>query len=104
MGIELIGWVGSAVMIAVYWPKIYHLHIEKCASGLVLMTWLVWLVSSSLLFSYAIILGDYVLISVQIINVIALATTIVRARRANTVCPTHRAKARTRTAVKLRSR
>lgn len=104
MGIELIGWVGSAVVIAVYWPQIYHLYVEKCAWGLSLMTWLLWLVSSSLLFSYAVILGDPLFICVQVINLIAIATTIVLARRANTVCPVHRAKARTRTAVKLRSR
>ena len=104
MGIELIGWVGSAVVIAAYWPKIYHLYAEKCAGALSLMTWLLWLVSSSLLLSYAIILGDLLLICVQLINVIAVTTTIILARRADTVCPVHRAKARTRTAVKLRSR
>lgn len=104
MGIELIGWLGSAVVIAAYWPKIYHLYAEKCAGGLSLMTWLLWLVSSSLLLSYAIILGNLFFICVQIINVIAVTTTIVLARRANTVCPIHRAKARTRTAAKLGSR
>ena len=31
MGIELIGWAGSAVVIAAYWPRIYHLYVEKCA-------------------------------------------------------------------------
>jgi len=104
MGIELIGWLGSAVVIAAYWPQIYHLYVEKCAGGLSLMTWLLWLVSSSLLLAYAIILGDFLFICIQIINVIAVITTIVPARRANTVCPVHRVKARTRTAVKLRSR
>ena len=104
MGIELIGWAGSAVVIAAYWPRIYHLYVEKCAGGLSLITWLLWLVSSSLLLSYAIILGDLLLISVQLINVIAVTTTIVLARRANTVCPVNRARARTRTAVKSRSR
>ena len=104
MGIELIGWLGSAVVIAVYWPQIYHLYAEKCAGGLSLMTWMLWLVSSAILLGYAIILGDLLFISVQIINIIALITTIVLARRANTVCPVHRAKARTRTDVKSRSR
>lgn len=104
MGIELIGWLWSAVVIAAYWPQIYHLYAEKCAGGLSLVTWLLWLVSSALLLGYAIILGDLLFICVQIINVIAVTTTIVLARRANTVCPTHRAKARTRTAAKLGSR
>src|SRR5438128_11739914 len=95
MGIELIGWLGSAVVIAAYWPQIYHLYVEKCAGWLSLMTWLLWLVSSSLLLTYAIILGDFLFICVQIINVIAVTTPIVLSRRANTVCPVHQVNART---------
>jgi lipid-A-disaccharide synthase-like uncharacterized protein len=104
MGIELIGWLGTAVVIAAYWPKIYHLYSEKCAGSLSLMSWMLWLVSSSLLLSYAIIRGDLLFTCLQVINVLAVTTTIILSRRANTVCPVHRAKARTRTAVKLRSR
>jgi hypothetical protein len=57
--------------------------------GLSLLTWLLWLVSSSLLLAYAFMLGDSLFICVQIINITAIVATIILARRANTVCPLH---------------
>lgn len=104
MNIRLIGWAGSAVVIIAYWPQIHHLYVEKCAWGLSLLTWLLWLVSSSLLLTYAFMLADSLFICVQIINITAIVTTIILARRANTVCPLHRAVAEARAAGTSRSR
>lgn len=96
MNIKLIGWAGSAVVIIAYWPQIHHLYVEKCAWGLSMLTWLLWLVSSSLLLTYAFMLGDPLFICVQIINITAIVTTIILAKRANTVCPLHLAAAEAR--------
>lgn len=107
MNISLIGWAGSAVVIIAYWPQIHHLYVEKCACGLSLLTWLLWLVSSSLLLTYAFMafmLGDALFICVQIINITAIVTTIILARRVNTVSPLHRAVTEARAAGTSRSK
>jgi lipid-A-disaccharide synthase-like uncharacterized protein len=96
MNISLIGWAGTAVVIIAYWPQIHHLYVERCAWGLSLLTWLLWLVSSSLLLTYAFMLGDALFICVQIINITAIVTTIILAKRANTICPLHQAPAEAR--------
>lgn len=100
MTIKLLGWVGSAIVIVAYWPQIHHLYAEKCAWGLSITTWMLWLVSSLLLLTYAIMLGDALFICVQVINIAAIVTTIVLAKRGNTVCPFHSGEAEER-AVKL---
>jgi lipid-A-disaccharide synthase-like uncharacterized protein len=93
MSISLIGWAGSALVIAAYWPQIRHLYVEKCAWGLSLLTWLLWLIASLFLLTHAFMFRDYLFICVQIINIFAIVTTIILAKRANTVCPYHLAKA-----------
>ena len=89
MTIKVIGWAGTAIVIIAYWPQIHHLYVEKCAWGLSITTWLLWLLSSVLLLSYAIMLGDLLFVFVQLINITAIVTTIVLARRGNTICPYH---------------
>ena len=94
MTIKLIGWAGTAIVIIAYWPQIHHLYIEKCAWGLSIPTWLLWLLSSVLLLSYAIMLGDLLFVFVQLINITAIVTTIVLARRGNKICPYHLAESK----------
>jgi len=96
MNISLVGWAGSAVVIIAYWPQIHHLYVERCAWGLSILTWVLWLISSLLLLSYAFMLGDSLFICVQIINITAIVTTIILVRRANMVCPFHGAEVEAR--------
>jgi lipid-A-disaccharide synthase-like uncharacterized protein len=92
------------IVINAYWPQIHHLYVERCAWGLSLLTWTLWLVSSSLLLTYAFMLKDSLFICVQIINITAIVTTIILARRANTTCPLHLAAAEARAAGTSRSK
>ncbi len=87
---KLIGWVGSAIVIIAYWPQIHHLYVEGCAWGVSILTWVLWLISGSLSLIYATTLGDSLFVVVQLINITSIVTTIILARRANTVCPLHR--------------
>ena len=87
-------------MIAAYWPQIHHLYVERCAWGLSLLTWLLCLVSSSLLLAYAFM----PFICAQIINLTAIVTTIILAKRANTICPVHLATAEARASGTSRSK
>ena len=86
---EALGWAGTVLVIVAYVPQIHHLWAEKCAWGLSLTTWLIWLVASALLLVYCVLRRDTVFAVVQGINITAIVTTIVLARRSNSVCPYH---------------
>jgi lipid-A-disaccharide synthase-like uncharacterized protein len=91
---KVIGWAGTALVVAAYYPQIRHLLVERCAWGLSLTTWFVWLVASALLLIHCLARRDWLFMIVQSINIAAIVTTILLARRSNRVCPYHAAVAR----------
>ena len=86
---EMLGWAGTALVIVAYIPQIRHLYIAKCAWGISLSTWLIWLVAGVLLLSYSILRNDTLFTFVQVINITAIIATIILARRGNRICPHH---------------
>ncbi|HEU4794001.1 MAG TPA: PQ-loop repeat-containing protein, partial [Pyrinomonadaceae bacterium] len=86
---EMLGWAGTALVIVAYVPQIRHLYVEKCAWGISISTWLIWLVAGALLLSYCIFRNDTLFTFVQVINITAIVATIVLARRGNRICPYH---------------
>ena len=86
---EILGWVGTALVIIAYFPQIHHLMIERCAWGISVSTWVLWLVASGLLLSYCIMRGDLLLCLVQSVNIVAILLTIVLVMSSNRVCPFH---------------
>ena len=86
---EMLGWVGTALVIVAYFPQIHHLYVEKCAWGISISTWLIWLVAGALLLSYCVFRNDTLFTFVQVINITAIMATIVLARRSNRICPYH---------------
>ena len=87
--IEMLGWAGTALVLVAYIPQIRHLYIEKCAWGISISTWLIWLVAGALLLSYCIFRDDTLFTFVQGINITAIVATILLARRGNRICPYH---------------
>jgi uncharacterized protein with PQ loop repeat len=87
---KVIGWVGTALVIVAYYPQIHHLLVERCAWGISLLTWLIWLASSVLLLGYCIFRQEFLMCVVQGVNIGAILTTIVLVRRSNHICPYHR--------------
>lgn len=86
---EIVGWIGTALVIIAYCPQIYHLWAEKCAWGVSITTWLIWLVAGVLLLIYAVSRRDILFIIVQSINILAIVLTILLVRRSNNICPYH---------------
>jgi lipid-A-disaccharide synthase-like uncharacterized protein len=86
---EVLGWLGTTLVIVAYYPQIRHLWVEKCAWGISLLTWLIWLVASALLLIYALLRQDALFVIVQSINIVAIVITIILARRSNQICPYH---------------
>lgn len=86
---EVIGWIGTILVIIAYYPQIRHLWVEKCAWGISVWTWAIWLVASALLLIYCIIRGEVLLSVVQLSNMASIVTTIALVRRSNNICPHH---------------
>jgi len=87
---EVLGWAGTALVIIAYYPQIRHLFVERCAWGISVLTWLIWLVASALLLVYCVVGRELLMCVVQGVNIAAIVTTIVLVRRSNNVCPYHR--------------
>lgn len=86
---EVLGWAGTTLVVIAYYPQIRHLWVEKCAWGISILTWLIWLVAGALLLGYALLRQDALFVIVQSINIVAIALTIFLARRSNQICPYH---------------
>ena len=74
---EMLGWAGTALVIVAYVPQIRHLYVEKCAWGISISTWVIWLVAGALLLSYCIFRNDTLFTFVQAINITAIIATII---------------------------
>jgi len=85
--VEILGWVGTALVVIAYYPQIHHLFVERCAWGISVLTWLIWLVASALLLVYCVVRREPLMCVAQGVNIV---TTIVLVRRSNNVCPYHR--------------
>lgn len=86
---EMPGWAGTALVIVAYVPQIHHLYVEKCAWGISISTWLIWLLAGPLLLIYCIFRRDTLFTLVQAVNIAAIMATIILARRSNNTCPYH---------------
>ena len=86
---EIIGWIGTTLVIIAYYPQIRHLWVERCAWGISVWTWVIWLIASGLLLIYCIVRGEVLLSVVQISNMASIVTTIILVRRSNHICPYH---------------
>ena len=87
---KVVGRVGTALVVVAYYPQIHHLLAERCAWGISVLTWLIWLVASVLLLTYHLVRRELLMCVVQGVNAAAIVTTIVLVRRSNNVCPYHR--------------
>lgn len=89
MKTEVLGWAGTALVVAAYYPQIRHLYVERCAWGISVLTWLMWLSASALLLAYCALRRDFMLGLVQGVNIAAIVTTIILVRRSDRLCPHH---------------
>ncbi|MGH9871561.1 MAG: PQ-loop repeat-containing protein [Pyrinomonadaceae bacterium] len=86
---RFVGWIGTALVVIAYYPQIHHLLAERCAWGISVSTWVIWLVASVLLLSYCIFRQEVLLSVVQVTNIASILTTIMLVRRSNNICPYH---------------
>jgi uncharacterized protein with PQ loop repeat len=79
--LDSLGYAGTALMIGAYAPQIWHLYREQCSAGISLRANVLWIGGSLLFLGHATIIGDPVFTLVQVVNVLALSTIVVLARR-----------------------
>lgn len=68
---QLVGLIGTVLVIAGYVPQIHHLIKERCTAGLSLPAFAVWLVASLLFLIHAALIRDLVFIGVQVVSLVA---------------------------------
>ena len=86
---EIIGWMGTMLVIVAYYPQIRHLYVEKCAWGISIATWFIWLIASAFLLAYAWMGRSTLFIFVQSVNMLAIIATIILAKRSTKICQAH---------------
>lgn len=87
--IALIGFTGTIIVAIGYVPQIIHLWRFRCAWGISVWSWSLWLAASILLFVYAFNKNDFVFITLQGFSLLAIVTTIFLYQKRTGTCPYH---------------
>jgi hypothetical protein len=88
---EILGLLGTVAVAVGYLPQIRHLARERCSAGVSIVAWEVWLLASLLILSHAFTMFDLVFITLQGVQIVAIASIISLARRfRGMTCTFHR--------------
>jgi lipid-A-disaccharide synthase-like uncharacterized protein len=88
---EILGILGTVAVAVGYLPQIRHLARERCSAGVSIVAWEVWLLASLLILSHAFAMFDLVFITLQGVQIVAIASIISLARRfRGMTCTFHR--------------
>ncbi len=87
---QMLGFVGTVLVIAGYLPQIHHLVKERCTGGLSVPAFAVWCAASLLFLIHATMIRDVVFVGVQIVNLAAGSIIVAFCKKYDgQVCPTH---------------
>lgn len=87
---SVLGFIGTVIAAIGYLPQTVHLAREGCSAGVSVKAWCLWLLSSVLIATHAFAVFNAVFIALQVVNILAIATIIVLAKRyEGMVCRSH---------------
>lgn len=87
---NLLGFIGTIIVAIGYLPQIVHIAREGCSSGVSINAWCLWLLASLFIAAHALVVFDAVFMALQVVNILAIATVIVLAKRyERMVCRRH---------------
>ena len=87
---QLVGFIGTGLIVVGYVPQIGHLINEHCSAGISIKAYAFWCSASLLFLVHASMIGDLVFVCVQSVNLAASGVILVFTRRYDgLVCPTH---------------
>ena len=88
---QILGFLGTVLVIAGYLPQIVHLIKERCTAGISIHAFSLWCAASFLFLIHAMVIRDPVFVAVQTVNVVAGCLIVVFCKRyQGEVCPWHR--------------
>ena len=88
---QILGFVGTVLVIAGYLPQIVHLVKQRCTAGISIPAFSLWCAASFFFLIHALVIRDPVFVAVQTVNVVAGGLIVVFCKRyQGEVCPWHR--------------
>lgn len=88
---QILGFLGTVLVIAGYLPQIVHLIKERCTAGISIPAFSLWCAASFFFLIHAVVIRDPVFVAVQTVNVVAGSLIVVFCKRyQGEVCPWHR--------------
>jgi uncharacterized protein with PQ loop repeat len=75
--VDIVGYAGTALVALGYLPQIWHLATRRCAMGVSIATWSIWLFATSLILISALTTGQALFIVLVAIHLVAISVTIV---------------------------
>ena len=88
---QILGFVGTGLVIGGYVPQIVHLIKERCTAGISIPAFSLWCAASILFLLHAAVIRDPVFVGVQTVNLVAGGLIVVFCKRyQGEVCPWHR--------------
>jgi uncharacterized protein with PQ loop repeat len=87
---QVLGFVGTVVMLCAYVPQIVHLQRERCSGGISRPAYALWLFASLLVLAHAIIVRDPIFVALQVGSAFATTITLILSvRYRNNICHLH---------------
>jgi uncharacterized protein with PQ loop repeat len=88
---QILGFVGTALVIGGYIPQIVHLIKERCTAGISVPAFALWCAASACFLIHAVMIRDGVFVGVQTVNLVAGGLIVAFCKRyEGEVCPSHR--------------
>jgi uncharacterized protein with PQ loop repeat len=88
---QILGFIGSGLVILAYVPQIRHLIKERCSAGISRYAYVLWLTAAVLLLIHAVMINDTVFITLQAISVLATGLILFFAEKYRYgLCPIHK--------------
>jgi uncharacterized protein with PQ loop repeat len=88
---QILGFVGTGLVIVGYVPQIVHLIKERCTAGISIPAFSLWCAGSSLFVIHATVIRDPVFVVLQTVNLVAGGVIVTFAKKyEGQLCPFHR--------------
>jgi uncharacterized protein with PQ loop repeat len=88
---QILGFIGSGLLILAYVPQIRHLIKERCSQGISRYAYVLWLIAAILLLLHAVMIRDAVFIVLQSTSAAATGLILFFAEKYKYgLCPIHK--------------
>jgi uncharacterized protein with PQ loop repeat len=88
---QILGAIGTGLVIGGYLPQVRHLLKEHCSAGLSSIAFALWCSAALLFLTYAVVIHDIVFIAVQSVTLVANGFILMLTRRyEGQLCVFHR--------------